>query len=104
LPPSCPRLGQVSSPLAIGEGYDLHKLGWNRFQQLCVTISREVLGQTVQSFLDSSDGGRDGAFSGTWKPNGREDLMGRFVIQSASSRTAEPVSAKPALGIGRINP
>lgn len=61
--------------------YDLHRLGWNSFQQLCLTISREVLGQTVQSFLDSSDGGRDGAFRGTWKPNGREDLTGHFVIQ-----------------------
>lgn len=61
--------------------YDLHNLGWNSFQQLCLTISREVLGQTVQSFLDSGDGGRDGAFRGTWKQNGREDLTGRFVIQ-----------------------
>jgi hypothetical protein len=61
--------------------YDLHNLGWNSFQQLCLTISREVLGQTVQSFLDSNDGGRDGAFRGTWKQNGREDLTGRFVIQ-----------------------
>lgn len=61
--------------------YDLHNLGWNSFQQLCLTISREVLGQTVQSFLDSGDGGRDGAFRGTWKPNGREDLTGHFVIQ-----------------------
>jgi energy-coupling factor transporter ATP-binding protein EcfA2 len=61
--------------------YDLHNLGWNSFQQLCLTVSREILGQAVQSFLDSGDGGRDGAFSGTWKPNGREDLTGRFVIQ-----------------------
>lgn len=61
--------------------YDLHSLGWNSFQQLCLTILREVLGQTVQSFLDSRDGGRDGAFAGTWKSNGREDLVGRFVIQ-----------------------
>src|SRR5438105_3160239 len=61
--------------------YDLHNLGWNSFQQLCLTIAREVLGQTVQSFLDSGDGGRDGAFAGAWKPNGGETLKGRFVIQ-----------------------
>jgi hypothetical protein len=61
--------------------YDLHNLGWNSFQQLCLTIAREVLGQTVQTFLDSSDGGRDGAFSGTWRRHGEEDLTGRFVIQ-----------------------
>ncbi len=61
--------------------YNLHKLGWHSFQQLCLTISREVFGQTVQSFLDSRDGGRDGAFSGKWSPKGGEDLRGKFVIQ-----------------------
>ena len=61
--------------------YELHNLGWNSFQQLCLTIVREVLGQTVQSFLDSGDGGRDGAFTGTWQRNEQEDLAGRFVIQ-----------------------
>ena len=61
--------------------YDLHKLGWHSFQQLCLTISREVLGQSVQSFLDSKDGGRDGAFAGTWKPQKGESLRGKFVIQ-----------------------
>lgn len=61
--------------------YDLHDLGWHSFQQLCLTIVREILGQTVESFLDSNDGGRDGAFAGTWSPTGMEDLKGRFVIQ-----------------------
>src|SRR5206468_3847566 len=61
--------------------YDLHNLGWNSFQQLCLTITRESLGQTVESFLDSGDGGRDGAFTGTWKSKGQEDLSGPFVIQ-----------------------
>lgn len=61
--------------------YDLHNLGWNSFQQLCLTITREILGQTVESFLDSNDGGRDGAFTGTWKATGHEDLVGSFVIQ-----------------------
>src|SRR5258708_7556884 len=61
--------------------YDLHSLGWHSFQQLCLTISREVLGQTVQTFLDSKDGGRDGAFAGKWTPQSGEDLSGKFVIQ-----------------------
>lgn len=61
--------------------YDLHTLGWHSFQQLCLTIAREVLGQTVESFLDGNDGGRDGAFSGSWRPSGKENLTGRFVIQ-----------------------
>jgi energy-coupling factor transporter ATP-binding protein EcfA2 len=61
--------------------FELHKLGWQRFQQLSVTVCREVLGQTVQSFLDSNDGGRDGAFSGTWNRKKGETLSGEFVIQ-----------------------
>ena len=61
--------------------YDLHTLGWSSFQQLCLTVTREILGQTVESFLDSRDGGRDGAFAGTWKPAGQEGLNGAFVIQ-----------------------
>lgn len=61
--------------------YDLHNLGWNSFQQLCLTITREILGQTVESFLDSNDGGRDGAFTGKWKAMGQENLTGSFVIQ-----------------------
>jgi hypothetical protein len=61
--------------------YELHNLGWDGFQQLCLTIAREVLGQSVESFLDSNDGGRDGAFAGRWNPTGNEDLSGEFVIQ-----------------------
>jgi hypothetical protein len=61
--------------------YDLHSLGWHSFQQLCLTIAREILGQTVESFLDSNDGGRDGAFTGIWTPHGHESFRGRFVIQ-----------------------
>ena len=61
--------------------YDLHRLGWNSFQQLCQTICREVLGQTVESFLDSNDAGKDGAFAGTWTPAPGEVYAGHFVIQ-----------------------
>jgi len=61
--------------------YDLHNLGWHSFQQLCLTITREIFGQTVESFLDSSDAGRDGAFAGVWAPLRGEALSGRFVIQ-----------------------
>src|SRR5262245_41545944 len=61
--------------------YELHTLGWNSFQQLCLTIAKETLGQTVESFLDSNDGGRDGAFVGQWIPTENETLSGQFVIQ-----------------------
>lgn len=61
--------------------FNLHTLGWHSFQQLCLSVSREVLGQTVQSFLDTNDGGRDGAFAGIWSQQNGESLSGRFVIQ-----------------------
>jgi hypothetical protein len=61
--------------------FRLHTLGWHSFQQLCLSVAREVLGQTVQSFLDTNDGGRDGAFSGDWSQQSGESLSGRFVIQ-----------------------
>ena len=61
--------------------YELYNLGWHSFQQLCLTICREILGQTVQSFLDSNDAGRDGAFTGGWTRHGAESLNGQFVIQ-----------------------
>ncbi len=74
--------------------YDLHRLGWNSFQQLCLTIAREVLGQTVQSFLDSNDAGRDGAFVGCWTPAPGQHLSGKFVIQCKFSSKANYLLTK----------
>ena len=61
--------------------YELHSLGWHGFQQLCLTILREILGQTVSAFLDVRDGGRDGGFRGKWKQQKHEDISGTFVVQ-----------------------
>src|ERR1700728_2433673 len=61
--------------------FALHELGWHDFQQLCHTVLRELLGQTVVSFLDTKDGGRDGAFTGRWKPDGTVPLDGEYVFQ-----------------------
>ena len=69
--------------------YDLHKLGWDSFQRLCHTITREILGQTVESFLNSRDGGRDGAFAGIWREHGQEDISGHFVIQCKFTSRAD---------------
>ncbi len=69
--------------------YNLHKLGWNSFQQLCLTIAREVLGQTVLSFLDSNDAGQDGAFSGNWIPVDGTNYSGKFVIQCKFTSRAD---------------
>jgi len=69
--------------------YELHSLGWKGFQNLCVTITGEVLGQVVQSFFDSRDGGRDGAFHGTWKPKGGESFTGAFTAQCKFTAKAD---------------
>lgn len=69
--------------------YELHRLGWNSFQQLCQTICREVLGQTVETFLDSNDAGKDGAFAGTWTREPGESYTGRFVIQCKFTSRAD---------------
>jgi hypothetical protein len=61
--------------------FELHNLGWHSFQQLCHSVLREILGQTVQTFLDTNDGGRDGAFAGVWENRGRERIEGQFVVQ-----------------------
>lgn len=69
--------------------FNLHHLGWNGFQELCLTIARETFGQTVQSFLETADAGRDGAFTGTWSPTPKLTLSGRFVFQCKFSSKAD---------------
>jgi hypothetical protein len=46
--------------------FDLTKLGWKAFQDLATAVAAEILKRPVQTFLGSNDGGRDGAFLGTW--------------------------------------
>jgi hypothetical protein len=50
--------------------YDLHRLGWKSFQDLCIAIAEECLSRPVQTFLPVSDAGRDGAFIGRWNKPG----------------------------------
>ncbi len=59
-----------------GLDYDLHKLGWRAFQDLCAVILQQVLGQTFHAFADTNDAGRDGAFHGRWAAPG-DALTGR---------------------------
>lgn len=61
--------------------YELHSLGWKAFQKLCSTIIAEIWGQSIQTFFDSHDGGRDGAFNGTWTSNDNETFNGSFTVQ-----------------------
>jgi hypothetical protein len=49
-----------------GPRYDLEKLGWRAFQDLCAVVLQQVLGQMFHTFADSNDAGRDGAFHGRW--------------------------------------
>lgn len=46
--------------------YELHKLGWHAFQDLCGIVLQEVLGQTFTVFADTNDVGQDGAYHGLW--------------------------------------
>ena len=62
--------------------FALHQMGWSDFQSLCNRVIREILGQTVVGYLDSNDGGRDGAFTGSWDQKGGESFSGEFVIQA----------------------
>jgi len=61
--------------------YELHSLGWKAFQNLCSTIVSDIWGQTIQTFFDSQDGGRDGAFNGAWEKSKSEDYSGTFTVQ-----------------------
>lgn len=63
--------------------YELHTLGWRAFQDLCAVVLREIWGQSVQSFADTKDGGRDGAFYGTWRESvkGVDVPEGPFTLQ-----------------------
>lgn len=61
--------------------YELHSLGWKAFQDLCLTIAREIWGQTVQGFCEVNDGGRDGAFYGQWVNKYSETFSGNFTVQ-----------------------
>lgn len=68
--------------------YELHTLGWKAFENLCATITSEIWGQTIQTFFDSHDGGRDGAFHGRWEHKKEEFIEGSFTCQCKF--TSEP--------------
>lgn len=44
--------------------YNLDRLGWKAFEDLCIEFTRLILGQTVTPFRVGKDLGRDGFFSG----------------------------------------
>ncbi|MEU9034869.1 restriction endonuclease [Streptomyces sp. NPDC048352] len=88
-------MSSTGEVVAVGSPrFTLHTLGWRAFQDLCAAVLREVWGQSVQAFADSNDGGRDGAFYGTWRsPDGPGPLgdvpAGPFVLQCKHSKKAD---------------
>lgn len=70
--------------------YDLHSLGWKAFQDLCLTMLSVQLGQAVQRYSPLHDGGRDGAFVGTWHPIPSLQLKGETVVQCKYSNRRAP--------------
>lgn len=83
--------------------FRLEELGWKAFQDLCGTILREVLGQTVQVFSEGADAGRDGAFHTDWLVRNAEDSfsLGGAVIQckhfKSSASSLMPSTVKEEL-------
>lgn len=62
-PPPRPPIGS-STGSPTGLSFNYASLGWKAFQDLCVTVATEMFGMTVETFLPTRDGGRDGAFQG----------------------------------------
>ena len=64
--------------------FRLHTMGWRAFQDLCGAVLSQVFDQTFQTFADSNDGGRDGAFYGIWRQRTESQAVpvGPFVLQS----------------------
>ncbi|MFK4687242.1 nSTAND3 domain-containing NTPase [Streptomyces pristinaespiralis] len=91
-----PREGTVAAPGS--PDFALHTLGWRAFQDLCAAVLREVWAQSIHTFADSNDGGRDGAFYGTWQqppdPIGVQDVPdGPFVLQCKHTKKADTTLA-----------
>lgn len=87
----------VTSPT--GVSFELHTLGWKAFQDLCVSVASEVLNRPVQIFLPSRDGGRDGAFVGSWedapdKPEAKSTIQCKFFSKADSTLSLGAVSSE----------
>ncbi|UKY49837.1 hypothetical protein [Streptomyces inhibens] len=94
--PPLPRPGAVAAPGS--PTFALHTLGWRAFQDLCAAVLRHVWGQSVHAFADSNDGGRDGAFYGSWQQpaasTGIQDLpAGPFVLQCKHTKKSDSTLA-----------
>lgn len=71
--------------------YNLHRLGWAAFEDLCMQVMRVVLGETCTRFTAGRDGGRDGWFEGQaiGELKDQNGLNGRFVVQCKHTSSAD---------------
>jgi hypothetical protein len=79
--------------------FALHTLGWKAFQDLAVAVAAEVLGRPVQVFLSTQDGGRDGAFVGTWPgaadtPDAKSTIQCKFTGKAGATLALGDVSGE----------
>lgn len=79
--------------------FALHTLGWKAFQDLAVAVASEVLERPVQTFLPSKDGGRDGAFWGTWSgapdvPDAKSTIQCKFTGKANATLKLADISAE----------
>ena len=73
--------------------YRLYELSDDDFEDLCVKISVDWLGEGVTPFAPGPDGGRDGKFTGAANkfPSESLPLEGKFVLQAKHS--ASPIAS-----------
>lgn len=79
--------------------FALHTLGWKAFQDLAVAVASEVLERPVQTFLPANDGGRDGAFWGTWPgspdvPEAKSTIQCKFTGKANTTLKPADISAE----------
>lgn len=73
--------------------FRLYELSDDDFEDLCVKISVDWLGEGVTPFAPGPDGGRDGKFTGTANsfPSSSEPLNGKVVLQA--KHAASPIAS-----------
>ena len=93
------QVGLPAVPQASEVDFTLHTLGWKAFQDLAVAVASEVLERPIQTFLPSKDGGRDGAFWGTWPgapdvPDAKSTIQCKFTGKAGSTLKLGDVSTE----------
>lgn len=65
--------------------YELHTLGWKAFQDLCLTIVKEVFGQNSQMNAYVKDLGKDIIYIGHWIDKNGKQREGLTLVQCKHS-------------------